>query len=73
MKNNFTSKRSLYLLNLVFCLFSGLSFAQDLPWASSAEEVGMSTEQLNRINDVIQEHIDAGTIQGAVTGVARRG
>tara|TARA_B100000586_G_scaffold238469_1_gene190244 strand:+ start:98 stop:349 length:252 start_codon:yes stop_codon:yes gene_type:complete len=73
MKNNFTSMGSLSFLTLAFCLFSGLSFAQDLPWASSAEEVGMSTEQLNRINDVIQEHIDAGTIQGAVTGVARRG
>ena len=58
---------------LVFCGFSGLSLADDLPWASSAEEVGMSTEQLNRINDVIQGHIDAGTIQGAVTAVARRG
>lgn len=73
MKNSFTSKRSLSLLILVFCLFSGLSIAQDLPWASSAEEVGMSTEQLNRIRDVMQGHIDAGTIQGAVTGVARRG
>ena len=73
MKNNFTSKRFLSLLNLVFCLLSGLSFAQDLPWASSAEEVGMSTEQLNRVNEVMQGHIDAGTIQGAVTGVARRG
>ena len=73
MKTSFISKRSLSLLNLVFCLFSGLSFAQDLPWASSAEEVGMSTEQLNRVNEVMQGHIDAGTIQGAVTGVARRG
>jgi CubicO group peptidase (beta-lactamase class C family) len=73
MKNSFTSKRSLSLRILVFCLFSGLSIAQDLPWASSAEEVGMSTEQLNRIRDVMQGHIDAGTIQGAVTGVARRG
>ena len=73
MKNNFTSMGSLSFLTLAFCLFSGLSFAQDLPWASSAEEVGMSTEQLNRINEVMQGHIDAGTIQGAVTGVARRG
>ena len=73
MKNNFISKRHLSFLTLVFCLFSGLSFAQDLPWANSAEEVGMSTEQLNRINDVMRGHIDAGTIQGAVTGVARRG
>ena len=73
MENNFTSRKSLSLLVLVFCLFSGLSFADDIPWASSAEEVGMSTERLNRINDVMQGHIDAGTIQGAVTGVARRG
>ncbi|MEQ8956031.1 MAG: serine hydrolase domain-containing protein [Gammaproteobacteria bacterium] len=33
----------------------------------------MSTERLERINTVMQRHIDAGTIQGAVTGVARRG
>ena len=52
MKNNFTSMGSLSFLTLAFCLFSGLSFAQDLPWASSAEEVGMSTEQLNRINEI---------------------
>lgn len=73
MKSNFIRKRSLSLLILVLCGFSGLSFAQDLPWASSAEEVGMSTQQLDRINDVMQGFIDAGTIQGAVTGVARRG
>jgi len=73
MKHNFYSMESLSFLTLAFCLFSDLSFAQDLPWASSAEEVGMSTEQLNRINEVMQGHIDAGTIQGAVTGVARRG
>ena len=73
MKSNSTSKRFPSLLIFVFCLFNGLSSADDLPRASNAEEVGMSTEQLNRINDVIQGHIDAGTIQGAVTGVARRG
>ncbi|MFT4730651.1 MAG: hypothetical protein ACI9UN_005181 [Granulosicoccus sp.] len=44
MGNHFTSKRFLPLLFLVFCLFSGVSFADDLSWASSAEEVGMSTE-----------------------------
>jgi len=73
MKSNSTGKRFLPLLVLVLSGFSGLSIADDLPWASSAEEVGMSTEQLSRINDVMQGHIDAGTIQGAVTGVARRG
>ena len=33
----------------------------------------MSTERLERINAVMQRHIEAGTIQGAVTAVARRG
>ncbi len=40
---------------------------------AKAESVGMSTEGLNRIDEVMQEHIDAGHIQGAVTIVARRG
>lgn len=61
------------ILAMALCLYSGFSLAQDLPWANNAEEVGMSTERLERINDVMQRHIDAGTIQGAVTGVARRG
>jgi len=37
------------------------------------EEVGMSSERLNRIKDVVQRFIDAGRIQGAVIGVSRRG
>jgi CubicO group peptidase (beta-lactamase class C family) len=61
------------LLPLLLCLCAGVSFAQDIPWANSAEEVGMSTERLERINAVMQRHIEAGTIQGAVTAVARRG
>ena len=50
MENYFTSKRFLPLLVFVFYGFSGLSIADDLPWASNAEEVGMSTERLERIN-----------------------
>ncbi len=61
------------VLPLFLCLCAGVSFAQDIPWADSAEEVGMSTERLKRINAVMQRHIEAGTIQGAVTAVARRG
>jgi CubicO group peptidase (beta-lactamase class C family) len=41
--------------------------------AAKAESVGMSTKGLSRIDEVMQEHIDAGHIQGAVTIVARRG
>ena len=40
---------------------------------AKAESVGMSTEGLNCIDEVMQEHIDTGSIQGAVTIVARRG
>jgi CubicO group peptidase (beta-lactamase class C family) len=44
----------------------------DLP-ASRAEKVGMSTQRLNRINEVMARHIETGNITGAVTAVARRG
>lgn len=54
-------------------LAAGLAAAQDIPWANSAEDVGMSSERLQRINTVMQRHIDAGDIQGAVTVVARQG
>jgi len=67
----------LKMVSLVALLFMGLcnnlSLAQDIPWADSAEEVGMSTERLERINTVVERHIAAGNIQGAVTAVARRG
>ena len=53
--------------------FSSFAIAQEIPWADTAEEVGMSTERLQRINAVMQRHIAAGNIQGAVTAVARRG
>lgn len=62
-----------FFLPLFFCVFAGVSFAQDIPWADSAEEVGMSSERLERINVAMRRHIEAGTIQGAVTAVARRG
>ena len=60
-------------LSLHLCLCAGILVAQDIPWAASAEEVGMSSGRLERINDAMQRHIAAGTIQGAVTAVARRG
>jgi len=46
--------------------------AGEVPKAAP-EDVGMSTEKLQGINRVMQQHIDAGDIQGAVTVVARRG
>jgi CubicO group peptidase (beta-lactamase class C family) len=64
---------SFALVYLFAALTVSLASAQDIPWASSAEEVGVSSERLERINRAMQRHIDAGNIQGAVTAVARRG
>lgn len=44
----------------------------ELPMAEP-EAVGMSTERLRRVHDAVQQHIDAGSISGAVTLVARDG
>ncbi len=37
------------------------------------EEVGLSSERLGRIHDLIQRYLDAGSFSGAVTLVARQG
>ena len=37
------------------------------------EDVGMSADRLQRVNDVIKTYIDAGQISGAVTMVSRKG
>ena len=64
---------SLYMVSSI----SGLSAKPmhtptKMPMAK-AESVGMSTEGLSRIDEMMQEHIDAGRIQGGATIVARRG
>src|SRR5471032_368262 len=44
-----------------------------LPMAASPEEVGLSSVQLKRLEEVTQKHIDEGLVPGAVMLVARRG
>ena len=41
--------------------------------AAKPEEVGLSTQRLARINEMMQRHIAAGEISGGVTLVARKG
>ena len=43
------------------------------PAVSKGEDVGMSSERLNRIGPMIQGHIDGHDFSGAVTLVARKG
>jgi CubicO group peptidase (beta-lactamase class C family) len=73
MNNKLLKNLSLSFVSLFTALAVNLAAAQEIPWAASAEEVGMSSERLERINQAMQRHIDAGNIQGAVTAVARRG
>lgn len=47
-------------------------FAGSVP-AGKPEDVGMSTDRLKRIDQMIQRRIDAGDMAGAVTIVARKG
>jgi CubicO group peptidase (beta-lactamase class C family) len=61
-----------------FCLaclaIAGKASAESvLTTAAIPEEVGLSSEQLARIEAVTQKHIDSGVAPGAVMLVARRG
>jgi CubicO group peptidase (beta-lactamase class C family) len=44
-----------------------------LPMAAKPEEVGLSSAQLKRLEEVTQKHVDSGLVPGAVMLVARRG
>ena len=63
----------LRLLTATVCLLaSGVAFASELPRAKP-EEVGMSSERLARIADVLKADIAAGRIPGVVIAIARHG
>ena len=53
-------------------LASGAAFAADLPRAKP-EEVGMSSDRLARVSEVLKADIAAGRIPGAVIAIARHG
>ena len=44
-----------------------------VPTASKPEEVGLSSERLQRVREAMQRHIDAKNVSGVVTLVARKG
>src|SRR3984885_6803017 len=64
----------LRLLAITFCFFtSGSALAADPMPRAKPEEVGMSSERLARIADVLKADIAAGRIPGAVIAIARHG
>jgi CubicO group peptidase (beta-lactamase class C family) len=66
-------KRLMALLTLVGVLFfTGIVWAQVLPTAKP-EEVGLSSERLERVSRALRGEIEAGKVPGAVALVARKG
>ena len=59
---------------LLVCACAGLSLhgAGSVAMAEP-EDVGLSSERLMRVHEAVQRHIDAGSLSGAVTLVARHG
>ena len=64
--------RMMAALVMIFILAATAS-AQGLPQAKNPEEVGLSSERLNRIDTVLKADIEKGQIPGAVALVARKG
>jgi len=62
-------RRLLFLLPLASLTLTAAS----LPTSPKPEDLGLSAERLQHIHQMIQRHIDAGEITGAVTLVARKG
>jgi len=52
---------------------AGLPLQAGSVTTAKPEEVGLSTERLARIHEAVQRHIDAGSVSGVVTLVARHG
>src|SRR5260370_26961938 len=74
MTRSRTTEVPMRLLRYVFILaLAALPVpAATLP-SARPEDVGLSSERLQRIHEMIQRHIDAKDISGAVTVVARNG
>ena len=65
-------KAAAVLLFIVAPGIPPLTSAGTMPTAKT-EEVGLSSERLGRIHELVQRYMDAGSVTGAVTLVARHG
>ncbi len=64
---------SMWVIGGVLLLPAGVRLrAANVP-SAAPESVGVSSERLQRIHEAIMRHVEAGSISGAVTLVARRG
>jgi CubicO group peptidase (beta-lactamase class C family) len=69
--------RALRLFGVLVALVAATTLpvrtAGSVPNVSKAEDVGFSTERLQRVHEAVARHIEAKDVSGAVTLVARRG
>ena len=65
--------KSLVAASIVTTCFAFSALAQGLPKASQPEDVGLSSERLNRVAKAFQTDVDKGVIPGAVFLIARNG
>jgi CubicO group peptidase (beta-lactamase class C family) len=66
--------RRLTLGALALVSAAGIARAETpVPMAASPEEVGLSSVQLKRLEEVTKQHVESGLVPGAVMLVARRG
>jgi CubicO group peptidase (beta-lactamase class C family) len=63
--------RALTIIAIV--ALTGLTLVAGTIPTAKPEEVGLSADRLKRISEAVQRHIDAGSVSGAVTLVARKG
>jgi CubicO group peptidase (beta-lactamase class C family) len=68
-----TILKSLSAASIVATCFAFSALAQGLPKANQPEEVGFSSERLNRVTKAFQADVDKGLIPGAVVLIARNG
>lgn len=68
-------KKMFLVVGLAAVSFTTTAHAEGpaLPRAATPEEVGLSSAQLKRLEEVTQKHVDSGLVPGAVMLVARRG
>src|SRR5262245_21535551 len=57
----------------IAAIVAALSLTAAVVTTGKPEDVGLSSERLQRINDAVHRYIESGQITGAVTVVARRG
>ena len=67
------NRKRILIATCLFVCWANCVWSQGLPTAKRPEDVGFSSERLERITKVFQGDIDKGSIPGAVLVVARKG